>query len=105
VMLCPLRPGAWSDCKSDAKVLEASMGGACSVVARSEPFRPWWSEERPCYVADTPKDFLKIVQHLVANRDEARETARLARDYLLAERTIQTSIKCWRDALTTRGVE
>jgi hypothetical protein len=56
-------------------------------------------------VADTPKDFLKIVQHLVANRDEARETARLARDYLLAERTIQTSIKCWRDALTTRGVE
>jgi len=105
VMLCPLRPSAWSDCKSDSKALEAAMGGACPVVARAEPFRPWWAAQRPCYVAETPKDFLKIVKHLVANRDEARQTARLAREYVLAERTIQVSIQRWRDALSTQREE
>jgi hypothetical protein len=41
---------------------------------------------------------------LVANRDEAGETARLARDTVLAERTIQGSIQRWRDALNEKEV-
>jgi hypothetical protein len=101
VMLCPIRPSAWSDCKSDVKALEAAMGGACSIVSRTEPFRPWWGEGRPCYVADTPKDFLKLVKHVVRSRDEVRETARLAREYVLGERVIAREIDQWRAVLAT----
>lgn len=99
VMLCPLRPNPWADCKSDVKALEAAMGGACSVVSRTEPYRPWWDGEAPGYVADSPKGFVKIVKHLVAHRDEARETARLAREYATGMRNIRGEIGSWRHAL------
>jgi Glycosyl transferases group 1 len=99
VMLCPLRPGEWADCKSDVKALEAAMAGGCSVVSRTEPYHPWWEGDAPGYSAATPKEFLKVVKHLVANRDEARETARLAREYALAERNIRQTIREWRDVL------
>jgi hypothetical protein len=99
VMLCPLRSNAWSDCKSDVKALEAAMGGACAVVSRTEPFRRWWDGDAPGYVADSPKDFVKVVKHLVDHRDEVRETARLAREYALTVRNIDRSITAWREAI------
>lgn len=99
VMLCPLRPGIWADCKSDVKALEASMGGAVPVVSRTEPYKPWWGEDRPCLVAGDAKGFLKAVKHLVGHRDETRATARLAREYVLSERVISKSISSWREAL------
>lgn len=99
VMLCPLRENRWSACKSDVKALEATMAGACTVVSRTEPYRVWWEEDRPCYVADDAKGFLKAVKHLVAHRDEALETARLAREYVLGERNIRKTITAWREAL------
>lgn len=99
VMLCPLRPNAWSDCKSDVKALEAAMGGACSVVSRTEPYRPWWAGDAPGYSAATPKEFVKVVKHLIANRDEVRETAKLAREYALTARNIAASIGTWREAI------
>lgn len=99
VMLCPLRENAWSACKSDVKALEAAMGGACSVVSRTEPYRPWWDGDAPGYSAGSPKEFLKVVKHLVAHRDEVRETARLAREYALTERHIDNAIGLWREAI------
>ena len=97
VMLCPLRPNEWANCKSDVKALEAAMAGACSIVSRTEPFRPWW--DGPAYVAETQKGFVKMVKHVVANREEVRETARLARAYVVEERSIEKSIWAWRYAL------
>lgn len=99
VMLCPVRPNAWADCKSDVKSLEAAMAGACSIVSKTEPYRPWWNGEAPGYVAPREKDYLKVLKHLVANRDEVRETARLAREYVLAERNIRNTIGEWRVVL------
>lgn len=99
VMLCPLRSNAWSDAKSDVKALEGAMGGACSVVSRTEPYRPWWDGSAPGYVADSPKEFLKVVKHLVANRDEVRETVRLAREYATTVRHIDRSIGAWKEAI------
>lgn len=99
VMLCPLRSNAWSDCKSDVKALEAAMGGACSIVSRTEPYRPWWDGSAPGYSAATPKEFLKVVKHLVANRDEVRETARLAREYAVTKRNIKDGVAAWRAAI------
>ena len=99
VMLCPNRAGAWADCKSDLKSLEAGMAGACSVVSKTEPFRPWWNGEAPGYNATTPKDFLHIVKHLVANRDEVAQTAAEAKKYVLEKRDIRETISEWRDAI------
>ena len=99
VMLTPLRPSEWADCKSDIKALEAAMGGACSVVSKTEPYRPWWDGEAPGYVAATRKDYTKVLKHLVANREEVRETARLAREYALTKRNITTTIEAWREAV------
>lgn len=99
VMLCPLRPSAWANCKSDVKALEAAMAGAVPVVSRTEPYRPWWDGEAPGYVADTKKGFVKIVKHLVANREEARQAAHAAKDYVLAHRDIRNSVSEWREAI------
>lgn len=99
VMLCPLRPNVWADCKSDVKALEAALAGACSVVSRTEPYRDWWDGDAPGYQAATPKDFLKVVKHLVAHRDEVAETARLAREYATTTRNIRREITRWREAL------
>ncbi|MBI3936404.1 MAG: hypothetical protein HY323_05460 [Betaproteobacteria bacterium] len=99
VMLCPLRPSAWADCKSDVKALEAAMGGACSVVSKTEPYRPWWDGEAPGYVAETSKDLIRVVQHLVRHRNETAETARLAREYAVSSRNIRREIKAWQEAI------
>lgn len=97
VMLCPIVKSEWSDAKSDVKAMEAAMAGACSVVSNVEAYRPWF--DKPAYVADQPWDFKKIVKHLVRNRDEVRETARLAREYVLAERDIRQHVHKWREAV------
>lgn len=99
VMLCPLRPSLWADCKSDVKAMEGAMGGAAVVVSKTEPFRPWWDGEAPGYVAETAKDFKRIVKHLVRNRDEVRQAAQAAREYVLTERNIHRTVQEWRDAL------
>lgn len=99
VMLCPLRPSAWADCKSDVKALEGAMGGAAIVVSETEPYRPWWDSDAPCLVADSRKGFVKAVKHLIAHRDEARELATAARDWVLEHRTIDKSIHTWREAV------
>jgi hypothetical protein len=99
VMLCPVRPGAWADAKSDLKPLEAAMSGACSIVSRVESNRPWWDGEAPGYAAKTPKDFLNVVKHLVMNRDEVEQMAQDARYYAITERNIHDTISEWRTAL------
>jgi hypothetical protein len=99
VMLCPLRPGVWQDCKSDVKALEGAMGLAVPVVSKVEPYRPWWSSDAPCMVAERPKDFVKAVKHLVANREETKQLANAAREWVLENRSIERTIDTWRQAV------
>jgi len=101
VILCPIRPGPWADCKSDVKALEGVMAGACPVVSETEPFRPWLERT---FVARRPKDYLKIVKHLVANPDEARSTWQSAYAYVTSERLITKTISCWREALEVNAI-
>jgi len=96
VMLCPLRPSDWADCKSDVKALEGVMGGALPVVSHTEPYSPWWDRG---YVAERRRDWLRIIKHLVGNRDEVRQAWQDAYAYVLAERTIEKGIEAWRTAL------
>lgn len=101
VMLCPVRANPWADCKSDVKALEAAMGNAAVVVSKTEPYRPWWDGEAPGYVAERPKDYVKIIKHLIKNRDEVRESARLARFYALEHRNIHDTVDQWKRAIAS----
>lgn len=98
VGLCPLREGPWADGKSDVKTLEYAMSGAMSVVARRPPYLDWHDTDM-ALTATTPKDFLKHVKWCVANQDGSREIAARAKARVLAERTIETEIPKWREAV------
>lgn len=97
VMLTPLKPGRWSNCKSDVKALEAAMAGAMSVVSREEPYRPWFNG--PAMTASSPKEFLKAVRYLVQHRDEVRDMAAKAKEYVLRERSYPDAVEPWREAI------
>lgn len=99
VMLCPIISSEWSDAKSDVKALEAAMGGACSIMSDVPPYSTW--KEKPGYFARHPWEFRRLVRHLCRYPDEARETARLAREYVLSERMIQEHVVKWREAIAS----
>lgn len=94
VGLCPVKPTPWAVCRSDLKTLEYGMAQAYPVVSDVPPY-----ETVDVPHAKTPKDFLRIVQELVRNRDETKEKARKWREYVLRERTIQANIGLWRQAV------
>lgn len=94
---CPLRETAWSRCKSDLKAMEYAMAGAMSIVSRVEPYQPWF--DKPCLIAEREKDWKKLVQWCVSNRDEVKQLAREAKDYVLKERTIEQNLWHWEEAL------
>lgn len=102
VGLCPLRPGPWEDCKSDVKALEYAMAGACPVVSRTEPYRPWWEGWGWPYVAQTEKEWAKVVRHLVAHPEEVRDGAREVRRLVLSERAIERTAWRWEEAIGDR---
>ena len=96
VGLCPLRDTEWSRAKSDIKAMEYAMAGAMSIVSPTEPYRPWWSRTM---VAGGKRDWEAAVRWCVQNRDEVKQRAAAAKDYVLAERTIQKNIHRWEEAL------
>lgn len=93
--VCPLKVSAWHDCKSDVKAMEYGMAGAASIVQRSEPYKPWW--DRTWFATDETS-WRKIIKHVVKNRDEVKQVAREAKDYILSERTIEKNVWRWEEA-------
>lgn len=98
VGLCPLRASGWTDCKSDVKVLEHSMAGAMSIVARRPPYAEWHDTDL-ALTADTPKDFLRHVKWCVQNQDGVRAIAKDAKQKIINERLIDQEIAQWRQAV------
>lgn len=99
LMLCPAKDGHWARGKSDLKAVEATMGGAASVVSEVELYRPWFDRTHTCR---TDEDFLKVVQRLVNDRDEVRDLYESARQYVLSERNIKQTVEHWRKAIASR---
>lgn len=97
VGLCPLRPGRWANCKSDVKALEYTMAGAAVVCSRVEPYKAW--ARKPCIPVANQREFTRAVKHLVKRRDEARQIAQAAKEYVLAERTAKVAAESWRAAI------
>lgn len=97
VCVAPIRRIPFALYRSDLKALESAMGLACPVLSDVEPYEDW-TEDR-CLKAADAKGFLHAIKHLVANRDEARQLAEAAREYVLKERTTEAQIHTWREAI------
>lgn len=74
------------------------MGGAALLLSDVAPYERFTDGEN-CFKAQTPADFLKKMQHLVANREETKQLAAAAKEYVLTERTTQAQINLWREAI------
>lgn len=97
VGVAPIIRTGWSSCRSDLKALEYGMAGVLPIVSAEPPYIGW--DKRPALVAYTAKDFEEHVRWCVNHRDEARALAAKTRAYVLAERTIDKWVGCWRDAI------
>jgi hypothetical protein len=96
VMICPLIETPWSRYKSDLKALEACMAGAWPIVSTASPYRPWQDRTLTC---TTAKDWEQAIRWAVRHRDEIPALMAETRDYVLSERTIDSNIHLWREAL------
>lgn len=98
VGVAPIVPTPFANCRSDVKALDYAMGGVCPVLSDTDSYSAWKDGEN-CFKAADAKDFFHVIKHLVANQDEAKQMARAARDYVLAERTMKTNIWRWQEAI------
>ena len=85
----------WAICRSDLKALEFGMAGAYPVVSDTPPY-----ETVDVPKASTSKDFLRVVQELVEDKEGTRRRAREWREYVLKNRTVQANIDRWREAVS-----
>lgn len=99
VGIAPLAQNPWSDGKSDLKALEYAMGGALPLLEDAIPYSPWRQIGWP-FMAPSPEGWNELIRHVVAERDKVPELATQAREYVLAERTIETNIDSWREAVS-----
>lgn len=97
VGVAPIRGLPFAMYRSDVKALEYAMGLCCPVLSDVAPYAGW--RDKPCLMAKDAKGFLRAIQHLVSNREEARQLASEAREYVLRERTTEAQIGLWREAV------
>ena len=100
IAIAPVIGTPWALCRSDLKALEGGMAGAAMIVSDVAPYDPWTDGEN-CLKAKTPKDFLRLIQHFVKNRDEVKQLGEAARKYVLRDRTTVRQVQAWRDALNS----
>jgi len=98
VGIAPLTQNPWANGKSDLKALEYAMGGAMPIVEDAPPFSPWKAAGWP-FMPGTPDEWDDVIRDLVVNRDRVPGHAQRAKDYVLAERTIESNIHCWEEAI------
>lgn len=96
--LCPLLPNQWANSKSDIKAMEYAMAGAVPVVSTALPYKPW--NDMGWLSAGDGLQFTRLVKDLVKNREDVKELAAQAKEYVLGERTISHSIGLWKEAIS-----
>lgn len=97
VGLAPIIGDPWAVCRSDLKILEYAMAGVAPIVSAQPPYADWVDGDLVLKAKDE-RGFLKAIQHLVANRDEARQMAAELKQHVLAKRTVAGNIDLWRHA-------
>jgi glycosyltransferase involved in cell wall biosynthesis len=99
VGIAPLTQNEWSNGKSDLKAVEYAMAGVLPVMEHATPYDPWTKIGWPLQPG-TPDEWDEVIRDVVKNRDMVKGLAAEAREYVLRERTIDTNIDAWREALS-----
>lgn len=98
VGIAPLTRNPWADGKSDVKALEYAMAGVMPIVQDAPPYQPWvdsgWE-----WCPRTEADWNDVLHQIVEMRDDVPLLAAEAKDYVLNNRTIQSNIESWREAI------
>lgn len=98
VGLAPVVPGKWANGKSDLKALEYTMASVVPLLAREEPYRPWF--DKPEFLVDSDeRAWLEKVKWVVRNRDALPGMLDVARAYVLDERTTEANVWKWEKAI------
>ncbi len=98
VGIAPLTRNLWADGKSDVKALEYAMAGVMPIVEDAPPYSPWkdmgweWCPKGELGWSDAIHDVIEM-------RDDVKMFAAQAKDYVLAERTIQGNVHKWQEAI------
>jgi hypothetical protein len=98
VGVAPVVGTPWALCRSDLKALEYAMGGAALVLSDVAPYELFTDNEN-CLKAKTPADFLRRIQFLVQNQEEAKKLAWDATAYVLTQRTTPIQVGLWEEAI------
>lgn len=99
VGVCPIRDSEWARCRSDLKALEYGMAGALPIVQRAEPYMTL--KDAPGLLwAGSQKEFYHQIRWCVENQGEVRERAELFRAWVLENRTIDSTVHLWREAIS-----
>lgn len=99
VGIAPLTRNRWADGKSDVKALEYAMAGVLPILEDAPPYYPWTRDLGWEWQADSEESWLSILKQVVAERDAVKAEAARAKDYVLANRTIDHEIHKWREAI------
>jgi glycosyltransferase involved in cell wall biosynthesis len=84
--------------RSDIKATEYAMGLCAPVVSDVTCYEDW-TDGSNCLKVRDAAGFKKTIRRLVQNRDEARQLAVAARAFALEQRTTESQIGKWREAV------
>jgi hypothetical protein len=93
--VAPLKQGRFSNGKSDIKAMEYAMAGACPLMQQAEPYGPW----KHMFPDLMIEDWEDAIRYCVKNQDECRDYAKMAKTYVLRERTIEKNVHLWKEAI------
>lgn len=97
VGVAPIKAEPFALYRSDIKALEIAMGGGLPILSDVEPYEDW--KDKPALIAKNAAEFTKHIKWAVSHRDEVRQMAKEAREYVLKERTTAAQIHCWEEAI------
>lgn len=88
--------------KSDIKFLEYTMSGAASVAQNNSVYNKTVQHGETGFLAGSPDEMAILMAKLIKDRRLREEMVANAREYVLANRTIQGNLHEWSDAIEGR---
>lgn len=79
IVLCPLAPHPFNDCKSNLKWMEAGLSRACPIVSRCAAYS-CVEEGETAIVADTPESWYDCLREMIDDDEGRRKVAAQCRD-------------------------
>jgi len=97
LMLAPLEVNKFNDCKSNLRILEAVVAGACVVAQDTVPYR---ENKPPVHYAEAPESWTRAIQEFVkmpadVRQREADLLRTWANRHYSLERVLPTRMQAW----------